>query len=290
MTETAAEGSVEAGTPETAPVAVSGTEGSTPETSSLDPFSGLDEDTRSWVGTKGIKDVASLAKLARNEESLIGKAIVPPGENAAPEEVSKFWNRLGRPETPDGYEFAPPESMPESLPYDSDFAKWFKDEAHKANVPKSQAKSLHDAFVAMSVDRITKETQARVDKANADLVAAWGPRDSQAYQENLKLADRGLTVGGDDLAVSLQRAGFLGPNKEILDGPVAKFLASVGKHLGTEGQFVTGGGAIADNPFSDGASFNMTEQMRIAKSDPNRARMLIRAAGKSARDFGLPET
>lgn len=288
MTDDVTNGSVETGTPAAAQSAVLGNEGSKTETASNDPFVGLDEDTRGWVGAKGIKDIASLAKSARNAEQMIGKSVVLPGDDAKPEDWAKVWDRLGRPEKPEGYELAPPEGMPESMPYDQGFADWFKSEAHKANATKGQAKSIHDAFVVMSVERATKDAQARVDKANADLASAWGAKDSDQFKENLVLADRGIkTLGGDALMSSLKANGLIGPSGEILDATIAVAFAKAGKSLGTEGQFVSGNAATADNPFMPGKE-NITQQMLSWKTDPNKARMQMAAAGKSPRDFGLP--
>lgn len=289
MTDLAAEGSVQAGTPEAATGAVLGTEGSKPENAAVDPFTGLDTDTRSWVDAKGIKDLASAVQVARNAEKLVGRAVVLPGEDGKPEDWDKVWSKLGKPETKDGYELTPPETMPESLPYNQDFAEWFKGAAHEAGLPKQMAKALHDKFVGMSVETATKNAQATVDKANADLSKAWGAAGSDTYKANLAFADRGIkTLGGDALVSSLKSAGLLGPNGEVLDANIAVAFAKAGKELASEGQFITGGSTGgADNPFLDGQE-NLTKQMILYKQDPNRAMAMIRAAGKRPSDFGIP--
>lgn len=289
MTDLATDGSVQAGTPEAATGAVAGNEGSKPESATLDPFVGLDTENREWVGTKGLKDVAALASAARNAEKLIGKSIVLPGEDGKPEDWDKVWSRLGRPEKPDGYELAPPADMPDSMPYDADFAKLFKEQAFEARLPKSMAQSVHDWFVRTSVQKATENAQKAVDTANAALRSAWGDPASDTFKTNVILADRGIkALGGEDLMSSLQSVGLIGPKGEILNATIATAFAKAGKGLATEDTLTQGGQAIANNPY-DPAKPNVTEQMRAWKSDPARARMMMRAAGKQPSDFGLPD-
>lgn len=288
MTDMETNGSATAGTPEATVGTVETPSGSQVPTNAADPFSALDADTRDWVGKKGIKDVAGLASSALNAERLIGKAVVLPGEDAKPEDWEKFYTRLGRPTASDGYELAPPETMPESLPYNQEFAGWFKGAAFEAGLSKQAAKTLHDKFVGMSVEAATKQAQDAVDKANSELRAAWGDPASDTYKANLKLADRGIqALGGDALMGALKGAGLLGPKGEVLSASIAQAFAKAGKSLATEGEFVTGGSSGgADNPYLPGRE-NLTEQMKLYKSDPVRAIAMIRAAGKNPADFGI---
>ena len=48
----------------------------------------------------------------------------------------------------------------------------------------------------------------------------------------------------------------------------------------------SGGAASSNNPFKDG-SFNLTDQMRLIRQDPETARRLIIAAGRDPADFRL---
>src|SRR5581483_7834125 len=108
-----------------------GGQGST--SASADPLAGLqDAGIREWVGKSGFKDITpqsfeGLAKKARDAESLIGKSVQLPGDNATAEELAKFYNRLGRPEKADAYEFKLPDGLPANFNYDAEQAKAFKD-------------------------------------------------------------------------------------------------------------------------------------------------------------------
>lgn len=288
MTDTETNGSVVTGNPEATIGAVEATNGSNAETNAAGPFAALSEDKRDWVGKKGFQSMDALVTSYQEVEKWQGRAIPLPGEDAKPEEWDKVWTRLGRPEKPEGYELAPPDTMPDTMPYDQGFADAFKTAAHKAGLPKAAAKSLHDWFVETSVSSATKQAQASVDKANAELRTAWGDPNSDTYKANLKLADRGIqALGGDALMGALKRTGLLGPQGEVLDASIAKAFALAGKSMAMEGEFVTGGGTGgADNPFMTGRE-NLTEQMRLYKADPVRAMAMIRAAGRNPSDFGI---
>ena len=56
---------------------------------------------------KDFKTPADLAKSYVNTKEKIGSMVSIPGEDADVETRSKFYNRIGRPETVDGYDFEP---------------------------------------------------------------------------------------------------------------------------------------------------------------------------------------
>lgn len=277
------------------PAGATGTDGANPGSQgagsptggAVDHFSGLDAGTREWVEKAGVKDVPSLAAKAMNAEKLIGASIRVPGDDAKPEEWEKFFARLGRPDKPDGYEFKPPADMPSDLPYDQEFASWFKGAAHGAGLSTKAATTLHDSFVQMSVKHMQAAAAKQVTEATAALEKAWGPKGSPEYKAQVELGTRGIrALGGDELLSSLKTSGLLGPGGEVLDATVAKAFATAGRLLAKEGEMVNGSGTGGGpNPFADGSQ-NMTEQMRLIRNDPNRAQSLIRAAGKQTSDFG----
>ena len=73
----------------------------------------------------------------------------------------------------------------------------------------------------------------------------------------------------------------------MLDPTIAKAFLSVSKFYAEDTLHTgAGGGAVDNNPYAD-ATANQTEQMRLYRSDPDKARRLISAAGKTPGDFGL---
>jgi hypothetical protein len=262
-----------------------------------DAFAVLDEGTRGWLQTKGYADVSSLAKAAQEGEKLLGNAVRIPGKDATPEEREAFLNKLGRPEKVDGYQFTPPKDMPEGLPYDGDRAKAFAGVAHKLGITQEQAAGLHDWFMADSVNtfngmgEVQKTAMQQRGVAETEkLVKEWGPLDGDQARAQFEIADKVFTQvpGGQDFLQELQAIGLVGPNKEILSAPIAKMLASLGTALYTEDGVLRGKPDVIGNPFDKKApSFNLTEAMKIAKEDPDRARSYLTAAGGKPEEFGL---
>src|SRR5690606_27652501 len=86
-------------------------------------FAGLEADNRDWLAKQGYNTADAVVKLGKQvyaQERLLGNAIRVPGKDATQEEREAFLNKLGRPETPDAYEFAVPKDLPEHLPYDGE--------------------------------------------------------------------------------------------------------------------------------------------------------------------------
>ena len=262
-----------------------------------DAFAVLDEGTRGWLQTKGYADVSSLAKAAQEGEKLLGNAVRIPGKDATPEEREAFLNKLGRPEKVDGYQFTPPKDMPEGLPYDGDRAKAFAGVAHKLGITQEQAAGLHDWFMADSVNAFAgmgeaqkAAMQQRGVAETEKLVKEWGPLDGDQARAQFEIADKVFTQvpGGQDFLQELQGLGLVGPNKEILSAPIAKMLASLGTALYTEDGVLRGQPDRLGNPFDKKSpGFNLTEAMKIAKEDPDRARSYVTAAGGKPDEWGL---
>lgn len=260
-------------------------------------FAALDEDTRGWLQTKGLTGVGALAKSARESEKLLGGMVKLPGKDATPEEREALFNKLGRPEKVDGYQFTAPKDLPEGLPYDGDRAKAFAGVAHKLGISQEQAAGLHDWFMADSVNAFAgmgeaqkAAVQQRATAATELLVKEWGPLDGDTAQANFEIADKVFTQvpGGQDFLNELKTLGVVGPNKEILSVPIAKMLAAIGTALYTEDGVLRGKTDVIGNPFDKkGTSFNLTAAMQIAKEDPDRAKSLMVAAGVKPEEFGL---
>lgn len=263
------------------------------------PFADLDEDTREWLTKREIKDLKGAAKLAHEQSKLLGNAIRVPGKDATAEEVEAYLNKLGRPETTDGYEFRPPEGLPEDLPYDGERAKSFAGLAHKVGLTKQQAAAVHDWAVENAVNDFkalgskSAEQNAEVAKAETEkLEKLWGPLDSKAMRTNLAFADKALReVGGEEALAEFQRVGLIGSDGAVIQSaPIAVMLSKLGAALYKEDDVVRGRADRLDNPFSEGKSFNVTAQMKMWKEDPDTALAFISAAGKQPSDFGLKST
>ena len=270
---------------------------------------GDDAETREWLGkqTERAKDVKSLAKLAREQDKMIGEqakklggAIVPPGKDATPEEIKAYKEKLGVPETPDGYEFKAPKDLPEGLPYDGDRAKSFAQKAAELNLTKTQAQAIHDWASENAVGDFTKSKEQndlqRVETAKAEtekLKKLWGPLDGATFKANAAFADKALMeIGGQDALAEFQRVGLIGVEggqKIIQSAAIATMLAKAGQAIYKEDDVLRGDPGKLNNPFSKEHE-NVTAQMQMIKQNPDQALSFIAAAGKKPSDFGWSRT
>lgn len=263
-----------------------------------DTFAALDigEDNREWLAKSGFKSVDDVVKSAYEQSKLLGNAVRVPGKDAKPEEVEAFYEKLGRPKTADEYDFRPPESLPENLPYDGERAKSFAGLAHKIGLSKAQAAAVHDWAVENAVNDFngysaqSAEERTTVAKAEtAKLEKLWGPLDGDAMRVNLGFADKVIReLGGDEVLSEFQRVGLIGSEGSvIMSAPIAVMLSKIGSALYKEDGVVRGRPDRIGNPFAEGDGFNVTAQMKIVREDKDHAMALIAAAGKKPEDFGL---
>jgi hypothetical protein len=73
---------------------------------------------------------------------MVGDRVKVPDETATPEDLAKFYSRLGRPETPAGYEFTQVE-LPATMPIDEGVVNAFKAKAHELGLTKKQADGVY---------------------------------------------------------------------------------------------------------------------------------------------------
>ena len=249
-----------------------------------DWLAGLSEDNRSLVEAKKWgSDPNQVVKGYRDLEAHASRALVPPGNDAKPEDWDAFYGKLGRPETPDGYAFALPEGVPDDMPYDDTLKTQFQVWAHEAGLTPKQAARMHDNYVqqaGQAYAQAVDSTNAMITDAHDDLVKAWGDPGSPGHQRNVELASRAVRqLGGDELRDELTRFGFITQRGEVASAKITQMLAKVGEQLFAE-DTVYAGPTASSNPFADGPHHNLTEQGKILRSDPKRARALIQAAGQ----------
>ena len=254
-----------------------------------DWLAGLSEENRNLVQAKQWETPDALAKSYRELEAHASKALRPPAEDAPAEEWNAFYAKLGRPEKPEQYEFGLPEGIPEDLPYDDTFAQKFKAWAHEQGLTPKQARALHDAYVqdfAGQIEASRAEESKAVEGAHQTLVKDWGNPESDAYKRKVEMMSRAARqLGGNDLYSELAEMGAITKAGEVKRPQLAKALASVGEKLFAE-DALFGGPSAAENPFSE-KSFNLTKQGQMIRSDPDRARALIKAAGLKPSEYGL---
>jgi hypothetical protein len=167
-------------------------------------------DARDWLPDefradptfKDIRDPGALAKSYKHAAGLVGLdkgqvLRIPPAEDEAA--MGEVFNRLGRPETPDGYAF--PE-LPAALVEGVEPAA--RAAFHKLGLSAAQAKGVMELYggqlTAAEQSRMTRaaEVEAAVE---ADLKREWG----DAFDDRLHAANRVIQeVGGKELASLMQ--------------------------------------------------------------------------------------
>jgi len=259
------------------------------------PFAELDEATRTWVNTRHGNDVAKLAQQAYELDKFAGSAVAIPKDDDA-DAWDKVFSRLGRPESSDKYELTVPENLPETVPYDEEMAKGFKDQAHELGLSQKQAASLHDWFAgqmteqaAAMQDTMGTNLETDISKANEALEAVWGAKDGETWKANLEMAARFFDAIDEkgNLTDVLSKRGLLGPDREVLVPELATAFAKAGIALFTEGGTLNGAGdsLTGVNPFA--GEGNLTAIMQLVKEQPDKAKQLARAAGADLSLYGL---
>jgi hypothetical protein len=202
-----------------------------------------------------------------NQEKLVGREKIPlPPEGATDEDWAEVWNRLGRPETAEGYEIKKPEGLPEEIGYSEELVTEYKGACHKLGILPNQAQGLLNWFMAANTQQLQKLNQdgeAFKKEGEATLRKEWG----KAYDE--KVASAGTAFAffaqklgeeGDKQITELMEQTGLGDHPLLV-----RFFAQIGEMIGED--------VITGKPR---AGFTMTPeqaQAEIAKvyGDPEHA-------------------
>jgi hypothetical protein len=206
---------------ETAPVemadnapAVSETAGSQ-TTNESDWRSSLSEDIREDPNFAKFKDVNSLAASYVNLQSHLGRdKITKPVTESDWNDVYEF---LGRPESPDKYEVALPENLPDQVKsqFSDEALSSFKQEAHRLGLNAQQVKSLvawQAGNMGSQYDALNEMQGKSVEDGERALKEEWG----RAYDQNINFAKKAFSeYGGDSLAAKMESSG-LGNDPDVL--------------------------------------------------------------------------
>lgn len=223
-----------------------------------------DDDTakgaREFFKTKNYRDPSvaarSLYELNKSNQDLAAKAIIPPGENATPEQVAAYYKKLGRPDNPEGYkdvkwgDGADPKmvAFAQSLAFDLGISpklaegvmakKWNDFVAAQNEEAANAGKAANEQYLA------TLKTEW---KGDFDTHLAQGQRVMKALEQN--------GVSEADLAAVEAAIGV---------PQLVKVLATIGKLTGEGGFMGTGSGGAGDVD-------SMTPEAAKAKFDANMA-------------------
>lgn len=144
-------------------------------------------------GNEALAGINSPSELAERYIEQQKNAVTVPGEDATDEDWAAYHQKMGVPESPEGYQLEPNDIVPEK--YVNDFAQ----RAHEAHLTPEQAKILYDRNVEAHRATIEEHNKA-ADAAEKGLREEW----SEDYEANAEAAvEAARKLGGDKLAKTL---------------------------------------------------------------------------------------
>jgi len=121
------------------------------------------------------KEPIDIARSYIELEGKLGKSIQIPGENSSDEEWVKWYKRIGRPDSWDGYELSTVEK-PEGIPGDKAAEQSFAEESLRNGSTKEQARRVWKYLLAQAADalkRVKVETENRIKEVVTKLREYW---------------------------------------------------------------------------------------------------------------------
>ena len=155
-----------------------------------------DEDLKSqkmWDNLKG-KSADEFGKYVRELKAFSGKKGDIPKPEASEEEWSAFHQKLGRPESLDGYDWNLGDEFKEMVGEQAGFYEgavdWFKDTAFKAGLSSNKAEELFNGYLDQVASQFTEIGKVRTEREEASALALkneWGDK-----QEGIELGIKSL--------------------------------------------------------------------------------------------------
>lgn len=218
----------------------------------------LPADLRDAPGMGDIKTFDGLVKSYLHSQSLIGKErFSMPGDESSPEEWNSFYESLGRPANPEGYQF--PQMLDESYrEVHGEMIGKMTEAMHAAGLNPKQANQIAETFVRADIERdqaMDSHAQETLQANEQVLREKWG----LAYDANIERvneAARKMFGEGEALdnfrQIRLADGSYLGDNLLMV-----QMLAHLGDSIG-EGD-IPPPGAGAHTPSPDQAQMEMAE-------------------------------
>lgn len=183
----------------------------------------LPDELRPLAQAKGWKSPAEALKSYAHLERLVGaeRIALPPRDGQGKRDWSKWegWTEIGRPETPERYEFrgkAGANGEPAAAsPVDREFQQHMAPLLHRAGLAQWQVDLLAEGLDGFSQNfrgRSEARAQAELDATEAELRRDW----DQSFDRQMDLANRAVRqFGGPTLARALAASG-LGRNAAVV--------------------------------------------------------------------------
>ncbi len=158
----------------------------------LDWTSELNEEQRSLLETKGWKGPGAVLESYRHLEKLVGRDKIAIPKAGDGEAWNAVYDRLGRPESAEGYEIA----VPEGVQRDEAFEEQMRGLFHSAGLTKAQVAKLSEGWHGYLGGENARSEQGRIERAEREdeaLRSEWGG----AFDRNMEQARRAARSFGD---------------------------------------------------------------------------------------------
>ena len=189
-----------------------------------------DEDVKSagfWKNLEG-KDATEVGKYIKELQSFAGKKGEIPKEDATEEEWNSFYQKLGRPESVEGYDFEMGDEFKklvgeDATPFFEKTIEGFKEKAFEIGATPDKAEEIVDWYLGMIAEDLEqseaelKEAQEEMDK---ELRSEWGNEyDGMMNGIKAMLSTHGMS--DENLAFAEEHGLFQDPSLAIALGNIA---------------------------------------------------------------------
>ena len=189
----------------------------------------IPEEIRDHKSLAHFTDVGAMAKSLVNAQSMIGAdKVAIPGKHATDEDWGEVWRKLGRPDTPDGYELV--NEMPEGIEQNDDMLNWFRATAHEIGMTPTQAQKMlgkYNQFLGTQmgadegmVEQLRETTEIELKK---EYGAAFADRVSNGNAVMQEFGAEGLTE------LQMADGRLLGDHPDII-----KLMVNVGEFINSK--------------------------------------------------------
>lgn len=147
-----------------------------------DFLSTIPEELRDHPSLSPIKDVENLARSYVNAQKLIGADKIPLPVNPTDEDLDRIYDRLGRPETSEGYEISADGNI-----ITEEIAKEYADMAHKLRLSPQQASGIleyYQSLVGQNESSMEANDAKVMQDTEMSLKKEWG----DSYSTKLSMA------------------------------------------------------------------------------------------------------
>ncbi len=184
----------------------------------------IPEDLREHPSLSPIKDVGNLARSFVNAQKLIGADKIPFPTNPSQEDLDNIYSRLGRPETPEGYELSADGNV-----ITEQVAEEYSGIAHKLGLTPQQASGILDYYkgsIGQSAEQMEQIAQEKLEQTTNDLKREWG----NAFENKVAAAQDIVEqfAGNEILGMRLEDGTMIGNHPAFI-----KAFAAIGEFKST---------------------------------------------------------